>query len=47
LFQSEKSIGLALALTIGVSAILMGITFWATYRPYRIHFRLAQASRTP
>ena len=47
LFQSEKSIGFALALTIGVSAILMGITFWATYRPYRTHFLLAQACRTP
>lgn len=46
-FQSEKSIGVALALTIAVSAILMGITFWATYRPYRMHFLMEQASATP
>lgn len=46
-FHSEKRIGSALAFTIAVGAILMGITFWATYRPYRKHFRMAQASRTP
>jgi MFS family permease len=46
-FHTEKSIGSALAVTIVVAAILMGITFWVTYRPYRKHFLLAQASRTP
>jgi len=45
-FHSEKKIGAALAVSMAVAAILMGITFWATYRPYRKHFRLAQASRT-
>jgi MFS family permease len=46
-FHSEKKIGSALALTMAVAAILMGIAFRATYRPYRKHYELAQASRTP
>jgi MFS family permease len=44
-FRSENRIGAALAVTIGGGAALMGIAFYATYRPYRKHFRMAQVSR--
>jgi MFS family permease len=46
-FHNEKRIGSALAVTMAGAAILMGVTFRATYRPYREHFLIAQASRTP
>jgi MFS family permease len=45
-FHNEQRIGSALAITIGFGAVLMGITFWATYRPYRKDFRMAQVSQT-
>jgi MFS family permease len=44
-FHSEKRIGSALAITIGIAAALMAITFWATYAPYRKHYAIAHASR--
>jgi len=46
LFHSETKIGVALAITITVSAVLMGFTFWATYRPFRRHFLMEKASRS-
>jgi MFS family permease len=45
-FHSEQRIDSALALTIGCGSVLMGIIFWASCRPYRKHFRMAQTSET-
>jgi MFS family permease len=45
-FHNEQRIGSALALTIGFGSVLMGIIFWATYRPYRKHFQMARISQT-
>lgn len=39
-FHSEAAIGKSLAITIGVGAVLMLISFGSTLRPYRKHYRL-------
>jgi uncharacterized protein YqgC (DUF456 family) len=36
-FQSEQKIGIALAISIGLSSIAMLVTFLLTCRPYRTH----------
>jgi MFS family permease len=36
-FQSEQKIGIALAISIGMSSIVMLVTFLLTCRPYRTH----------
>ncbi len=40
LFHNEKMIGASLALTIGISAVLMLVAFWATYSSYRRDYRM-------
>lgn len=40
LFHNEKMIGPSLALTVGISSILMIVTARATYSPYRKHYRM-------
>jgi MFS family permease len=37
LFRSEKMVGSSLALSIGLAAAAMAVTYRATYRPYRRH----------
>jgi MFS family permease len=37
LFRSEKMIGTALAISIGLASLLMLVTFLSTFRPYRVH----------
>jgi MFS family permease len=44
-FHSEGRIGAALAITIGASSLLMLLICFATYRPYREHYRAAQSFR--
>ena len=44
LFRSEGMLSVSLALTITVASVLMWATFLAAYRPYREHYREAQAS---
>jgi|SRR5579871_861563 len=38
LFHNEKMIGPSMAITIGAAAVLMLVSFVATYRPYRRHY---------
>ncbi len=45
-FHSEAAIGMSLAITIGVGAVLMLIAFAATQRPYRDHYRLLNPAET-
>lgn len=42
-FHSEKKIGASMAITIGAASLLMLLICWATYRPYRTHYREAQS----
>jgi MFS family permease len=44
-FKSEKMIGSSVAITITGAAALMLLLFWATLRPYRRHYALAQADQ--
>ncbi len=39
-FHDEKMIGPALALTVGICSVLMLLAAWATYSPYRKHYRM-------
>jgi MFS family permease len=45
-FHNEKMIGVALAITIGCAAIVMLLIFWATIRPYRIHYKTMEAAES-
>jgi len=46
LFHSERMIGASISLTVGGASILMLIVFWATLRPYRIHYQMMQNAKT-
>jgi MFS family permease len=46
LFHDEKMIGTSIALTVGVASILMLLTFLATMRPYRIHYKMMENANT-
>lgn len=45
-FHSEKKIGASMAITIGTASLLMLLIWFLTYRPYRAHYRDAQAIQT-
>jgi hypothetical protein len=45
-FKNEKMIGLSLAITIGAAAILTLAVFVATFRPYRIHYRMMHSAES-
>lgn len=44
-FHSEAAIGMSVAFTIGVGAVLMLISFGSTLRPYTKHYRLIHPNR--
>ena len=45
-FHNEKMIGVALAITIAGAAVVMLLVFWATIRPYKIHYRAMEATES-
>jgi MFS family permease len=44
-FHNERMIGTSMSLTVGAASILMLLTFLATMRPYRSHFKMME--KTP
>jgi MFS family permease len=44
-FRDERKIGASMAITVGVASLLMLLVCFATYRPYRAHYREAQSWR--
>jgi MFS family permease len=42
-FYNEKMIGVSLSLTIGTASVLMFLTFLATLRPYRTHYKMMES----
>jgi O-antigen ligase len=45
-FHDEKMIGVALAITIAGAAVVMSLVFWATLRPYKIHYKAMEAAES-